>query len=51
MQYYCPVDEFYMLVKLLNYIVYNYCFFYECSCKVTSSLFRTNVCICDMFYI
>jgi hypothetical protein len=39
-------------ICLLNYwIMYNYCFFYECSWKVTSSLFRTNVCICDMFYI
>jgi hypothetical protein len=36
----------------LNYwIMYNYCFLYECICKETSSVFRTNVCVCDMFYI
>jgi hypothetical protein len=33
-RYICQIDESHMLVKLLN------CLFYECSCKVTSSVFE-----------
>jgi hypothetical protein len=48
---YCQADESHMLVKLVSCVQFIVSFMNVVSCKVTSSVFRTKACICDLFYI